>query len=119
MSKADFRVEEFKNHIGQTLKPGDPIIFAGSCWGSTTIRRGTFEGVYYGREYWDKSKGLKVVAIRVTYPTTKSVWNDGAGYKFSLGHDNKLSDVPCIRTSRLPLKRAYRIDTTLAEAHSA
>lgn len=119
MSKADFRKEEFTNHLGQVLKPGDPVVFVGTCRGFTSVRRGVFEGVYYGSNYWAKDKTPKVTGLKVSFASKRAVWNNGEGYKHSPGFKNELSYEPCTSYSALRLKRAYKIDTTLAEAHSA
>lgn len=45
---SDFVVESFTNHIGQTINPGDEVVFIGTAYKTNSIKGGTFRGVYKG-----------------------------------------------------------------------
>lgn len=116
MSKADFRVESYKNELGQVIHPGDEVIFVATSWQNTQVRRGVYEGAYYMTPYYGKDQTPKLSALKVRYASTKTEWNDGAGYNYG-SKDNKWAQVPCTKHARLDLKRVYRIETSLAEAN--
>jgi hypothetical protein len=133
-------VEPWTNDIGQTINPGDEVIFAGTSWKQTYIRKGVFAGVRYdnvtrtnylkdengnyikeertnaynGQTYFvNKSERVtsrEVVAVRVEKVNRgkKWVYNDGKYVK---------SEEDIYGVSTLPLKRVYKIDTSLAAAH--
>lgn len=127
MSKAEFCVEPFVNELGQTINPGDQVIYVGTSWGSTRVGRGVYEGVYYrtrDRYFYNRetkktevARGKRAIdAVRVGgIPHKRAVWNNGAGYKS--GQENKLEYVDAFRKAILPLKRVYKVETTLAEAN--
>lgn len=119
MSDSEFVAENFTNSIGQELKPGDKVVYVGTGYGhSVNIQVGVFDGVYYtkARSYDWKTRtysyGEKYVsAIRI---------GDVLGSRFVYNYETKeggYKDV--IRKAILPLKRAFRIDTNLAEVAKA
>lgn len=127
MSKAEFCVEPFVNEIGQTINPGDQVIYVGTSWSSTHVKRGIYEGVYYrtrDRYFYNREtkktelvSGKRAIdAVRVGgVPGRHGVWNNGAGYK--QGQKNEYTYVDVFRKAILPLKRVYKVETTLAEAN--
>ncbi len=112
MSKADFRVESFTNDIGQTINPGDDVIFVGTSWGNSRVKRGTYQGVYYGEgPYWEKGSArtkLRPIAAKVTWDGQRFKWDNVA---------RKGEYIPAKCTSRLIKMMVYRVDTALAEAN--
>jgi hypothetical protein len=134
-------IEPWTNDIGQTINPGDEVIFAGTSWKQTYIRKGVFAGVRYdnvtrtnylkdengnyikeertnvynGTTYYvnktERVTSREVVAVRVEKVNRGKKWvynNDGKYVK---------SEEDIYGVSTLPLKRVYKIDTSLAAAH--
>jgi hypothetical protein len=134
-------VEPWTNDIGQTINPGDEVIFAGTSWKQTYIRKGVFAGVRYAdvtrTQYLKDENGnyikeertnayndttyfvnkietvttREVVAVRVEKVNRGKKWiyNDAGKYV--------QSEEDVYGVSTLPLKRVYKIDTSLAAAH--
>lgn len=104
----EFKSCEFVNHIGQTIKPGDNVIYFGTNWNRTTIRTGRFEGCYYGRGWCtDRREYVNniIVAVKISGINDKRlVYNS---------ETNKWDKIPYIRTATLPRKRVYAINTSL------
>lgn len=109
----ELRVEPFTNEFGQVINPDDDVIYAGTSWKSTNIRKGKFAGVRYGHDtYYDWSSRSHitkpdepVMSVQVTVP--------GRRFKYVPGGDSHYEDVT--RTATLPLKRVYKIDTQLVD----
>lgn len=141
---SEFVVEPWTNDIGQTINPGDEVIFAGTSWKQTRIRKGIFGGVRYANvtrsfyvkdengnyikedyvDRWGKTyqrnkvenkTAREVVAVRVE--------KVNCGFKYESGYDengkyfNRQTDEVQYGMSTLPLKRVYKIDTSMAAAH--
>lgn len=124
-------VESFTNEFGQVINPGDEVIFAGTSWKQTRIRKGVFAGVRYadvrryrpavdangnpimeeryGRQYQKNEvyTTREVVAVRVDQV------NRGHKYAYVNGKYTKTDDVQ-YGISTLPLKRVYKLDTSMA-----
>lgn len=93
----------------------------GESYKSTSVRRALFEGIYkemksrYGpynretrrQEYLGKEE--VIVAVGVSYEVTYNDW------KYVDGRYTKLGEKTKRQFSRLPLKRVYKIDMSLAE----
>jgi hypothetical protein len=129
---AELVVEPWTNEFGQVIHPGEEVIFAGTSWKSTTIRKGVFGGVHYGLVY--KSREVKdadgnVVKNVNGYPKRESyterdivsvrVEKVNRGFKYDSGHDEngkyfyKKTDEIHYGVSTLPLKRVYKLNTGL------
>lgn len=124
-------VEPFTNHIGQVINPGDEVIFAGTSWKQTRMRKGVFAGVRYaavqryrpavnadgnpimeeryGRQYQKNEvyTTREVVAVRVDQV------NRGHKYAYVDGKYTKTDEIN-YGVSTLPLKRVYKLDTSMA-----
>lgn len=132
-------VEPWTNDIGQTINPGDVVVFAGTSSGNTSMRRGVFAGVRYDdvaryRNVKDADgNDVMVEAYGRTYPkremyTTREVVavrveKVNRGFKYLSGYDEngkffyKKTDEIDYGVSTLPLKRVYKIDTTVVDAY--
>lgn len=129
-------VESWNNEFGQTINPGDEVIYAGTSWKRTTMRKGIFAGVRYGNvtrtNYLKDSDGnyikeekinsyngkpytvnkservttREVVAVRVDKVKRGRKW----GYVD--GKYQKLDEV-LYSTATLPLMRVYKLNTSL------
>jgi hypothetical protein len=122
---ADMVTEAFTNEFGQTIQPGDEVVYVGTGYGhSTRVNRGKFAGVYYDTrrgylrdekgEYIRDEKGnakfeMKqyVKAVRVDSVPRKT-WK----YDYTTKTGQHVDHLGC---AILPLKRVYKIDTSLAE----
>lgn len=131
---AELVVEPWTNEFGQTINPGEEIIFAGTSWKQTRIRKGVFGGVHYGLVY--KSREVvnadgNVVKHDNGYPKRESyterdivsvrVEKVNRGFKYVSGRDengkyfhNKTDEID-YGVSTLPLKRVYKLNTSMAE----
>lgn len=58
----------FENMFGQTVNPGDKVVFAATAWKNTKLKEGVYDGV-------NQDKNGKVQSVRVSYPKTKYVPN--------------------------------------------
>lgn len=133
---SEFVVEPFTNEFGQVINPGEEVIFAGSSWNQTYIRKGVFAGVRYdnvtrtnylkdengelikeeikssygGSTYYRyKSESVttrEVVAVRVEKVNRGKKWGYVDG-KYTM------SDEDHYGVSTLPLKRVYKLDTSM------
>jgi hypothetical protein len=141
----EFVSEPWTNDLGQTINPGDEVIFAGTSWKQTTIRKGIFGGVRYGNvtrsfyvkdengdfikeDYTERWSGKTYQRNKMESKTTREVVavrvekvNRGFKYKSYYDENGKYrhekTDEIDYGVSTLPLKRVYKIDTTLAAAH--
>lgn len=118
---ADLVAEAFTNELGQTIQPGDEVVYVGTGYGhSVRVRTGKFAGVYYsmGRHYLKDENGqyirdekgnvkheMKqyVKAVRVDDVPSKSY-----NYKTRQYTDTT-------RCAILPLKRVYKIDMAMKD----
>lgn len=106
-SKVDFRKENYQNDLGQVLIPGDPVMYVGTAWKSAKIRTGRYAGVYYGQGWGPAHDRNVPQAIKITdVPCKRFIWNNVTKKgRYEEG----------FRTARLPLRRAYKLMTTLDE----
>ena len=105
--KADLRVEPYTNEFGQTINPGDEVIYVGTSWKTTSVNRGKFAGIYYNKVGYGVDVG-KIVqsAVKVEgIPAKRFVWDD---FKNKTWHYEEY-----LRHARLELKRVYKIETPL------
>ena len=131
-------VEPFTNEFGQVINPGDEVIFAGySGYVGTRIRKGIFGGVRYAnvtrsREVKDadgntvmvEGYGGRMYPKRESYVTREvvavRVEQVNRGFKYNSGYDEngkyfaKKTDEINYGVSTLPLKRVYKVDTSMA-----
>lgn len=138
----DFVAEAFTNEFGQTIQPGDDVLFAGSSWKRTSIRRGKFKGVRYAlvfrTEYIKDAEGKYIQEEKTAWNGTKYFVNKsetkqsrevvavviekvnrGKKWKW-VDHpdgtkDYVKTDEDMFGTSILPLKRVYKLETGLKE----
>jgi len=99
MRENTFVAKPFVNEFNQTINPGDPVIYAGSSWKQTSIRSGTYEGVYEHPKYGVQSVRVGNVAdkrYKYNYTTRSGSWEEVK------------------RKAILPLKRVYALNTSLA-----
>ena len=135
-------VEPFTNEFGQVINPGDEVIFAGTSWKQTRIRKGIFAGVRYanvtrtlylkdengnyikeerknsynGSTYFvnktERVTSREVVAVRVEKV------NRGYKYRYWTDENGKYrsekTDEIHYGVSTLPLKRVYKMDTSMS-----
>lgn len=124
-------VESWTNAIGQTINPGDEVIYVGTGYGhSVSVNKGKFGGVRYGvvRRYRDKKDADGNVIMferygrqypeREMYTTREPVAvrvekvNRGKQYKYIDGKYTKTEeDIYGVAT--LPRMRVYKIDTSV------
>lgn len=118
---ADMVAEAYTNEFGQTIQPGDDVVYVGTGYGhSTRVNRGKFAGVYYTtrRAYLRDEKGgylrdEKGNAKFEMKQYVKAVRVDGVPSKKYDYKTRQYSDT--LRCAILPLKRVYKIDMPLAE----
>lgn len=139
----DFVAEAFTNEFGQTIQPGEEVLFAGTSWKQTRIRKGKFKGVRYAivsrTEYLKDAEGNYIKEERKnayngsTYFVNKSETkksrevvavviekvNRGKAWKWVDRPDGSrnyvMTDEDVFGTSTLPLKRVYKLETGLKE----
>ena len=124
-----FSAEPFTNEIGQTLNPGDKVVFVTTGYGhSVGVEQGVFEGVYRGNLY-NKGKitGTRVGQVPVNWnervysedgeheetkfagfdPVTRNYKYVPTGRRYNLVPNVKY------RKSSLQRNRVFKIDTAL------
>lgn len=89
-----FVVESFVNSIGQTVNPGDDVVYVGSSWSNTSVNTGKFAGVY-------KDKNGKPQAVKVA-----GVHDHSFRFDKTLGCWGR---VPVVRSVILPRMRVFKI----------
>jgi hypothetical protein len=137
MAATELVIEPFTNEFGQTINPGDEVIFAGTSWKRTSINKGIFAGVRYAdvtrthylkdengdfikEDYVDRWSGKTYQRNKTERVTTREVVavrvekvNRGHKYAYVDGKYTKTDEVQ-YGVSTLPLKRVYKIDTSMA-----
>lgn len=117
----DLVTEAFTNEFGQTIQPGDEVVYVGTGYGhSVGVRTGKFAGVYYstGRHYLKDEKGQYIrdekgnVQFEIKQ-YVKAVRVDGIASKKYDYKARQYSDTT--RCAILPLKRVYKIDIPMKE----
>jgi hypothetical protein len=109
-----FVAKPFTNKFGQVINPGDPVIYAGSSYKRTTLRKGVFDGVYEEeyRPYDYKTRTYGEPTIRVTAVRVGGI----ADTRWVYDYDTRKSErVAVVRKAILPLKRVFKIDETTLE----
>lgn len=118
---ADLVAEAFTNELGQTIQPGDEVVYVGTGYGhSVRVRTGKFAGVYYsiGRHYLKDENGqyIRDEKGNVKHEMkqyVKAVRVDGVSSK---SYDYKARKyVDKTRCAILPLKRVYKIDMAMKD----
>ena len=135
---AELVVEPWTNEFGQVINPGDEVIFAGTSWKQTRIRKGIFGGVHYAnvnryRAVMDANGNPVMETNRWGGQSQKSehfttrevvsvrVEKVNRGFKYESGYDEnnkyfyKKTDEINYGVSTLPLKRVYKMDTSMAD----
>lgn len=130
--------ESWTNEFGQVINPGDEVIFAGTSWKQTRIRKGIFGGVHWALVYKSRevkdADGNPVMEIapwggervkRESYSeravVSVRVEKVDRGFKYESGYDEnnkyfyKKTDEIDYGVSTLPLKRVYKMDTSMAD----
>ena len=139
---SEFVVESWTNEFGQTINPGDEVIYAGTSWKSTSIRKGIFAGVRYDNrtrtqylkdengnyikeDYVDRWSGKTHQRNKSVSTTTREVVavrvdkvNRGKKYGYvtdplSGKKEYKKLDEIQYSTATLPLMRVYKMNTSL------
>lgn len=122
---ADLVAEAFTNEFGQTIQPGDEVVYVGTGYShSVSVNKGKFAGVYYAtrRQYLKDENGKYVRdengntkfeikqyvrAVRVDSVPRRS-WK----YDYNLKKGEYVNFMGC---AILPLKRVYKIDMPMKE----
>lgn len=110
---ADLVVEAFTNEFGQTIQPGDEVVYVGTGYGhNVRVRTGKFAGVYYsmGRHYIKDEKGNVKHEMK---QYVKAVRVDGVHSKSYNYKTRQYTDTT--RCAILPLKRVYKIDMAMKD----
>lgn len=123
---SDFKVESYTNEFGQTINPGDDVIYAGTSYKSTTLRAAKFAGVYYdnvrksvhrvnengdpvlnerGYRIWDTVSNYEPVAVKVTDVIDR----------FYHYEEKKYVEGVRPRPAILPYMRVYKLHTPLTQ----
>jgi hypothetical protein len=103
-----FEAKPFINHIGQTINPGDQVIFVVTTkWTSNPLKKGIFAGVFLGEERrYDNIHGDYITKTVVKGTRITDVPH------YSYKDDNNLiKEVK--RTSVTQLNYVYKVDTLL------
>ena len=135
-------IEPFVNEFGQKIEPGEEVLFAGSSYKSTTIRKGVFKGVRYddvirteyikdtNGEYVKEEvagyRGEKYFRHKTLTKKTREVVavviekvNRGKKWQWIDTPEGKCdyvkTDEDVYGTSILPLKRVYKFATSLED----
>jgi hypothetical protein len=138
----EFVAEAFTNEFGQTIQPGEDVLFAASSWKRTSIRKGKFKGVRYGdvftTEYIKDAEGNYIKEEKTCWDGTKLIVskseikksrevvsvviekvNRGKVWKWVDLPDGKRdyikTDEDVFGTSILQLKRVYKLETGLKD----
>lgn len=118
---ADLVAEAFTNEFGQTIQPGDDVVYVGTGYGHTVkVNKGKFAGVYYHtrnvalrdekNQYIRNENGSIKTESRTV---VKAVRVDGVPSK---NYDYKTKQYnDTIRCAILPLKRVYKVDIPMKE----
>lgn len=106
---SDVREESYVNNFGQTINPGDEVLFVGMSYGYiSSFQKGIYEGMYYGIDSIEKF--LASQENREPEPSAIA-----AKVKYVLRYENIVENgdivrVPVYRTSRLLNKMMYKLN---------
>ena len=125
-------VEPFTNEFGQVINPGDEVIFAGySGYVGTRISKGIFGGVRYAdvrrlrpavdangnpimeERYGRQRQKTEIYTTREVVAVRVEQVNRGHKYAYVDGKYTKTDEIQ-YGVSTLPLKRVYKMDTSMA-----
>ena len=117
----DLVAEAFTNEFGQTIRPGDEVVYVGTGYGhSVRVNKGKFAGVYYsmGRYYLKDEKGqyIRDENGKAQYEMkryVKAVRVDGIPSRSYSYKTRQYTDTT--RCAILPLKRVYKIDMAMKD----
>ena len=134
---SELRIEPFKNEFGQTINPGDEVVYVATGYShQVSVNRGRYQGLWYskvmrtrevkdadgkvvmeeryGRQYPKKEYYTEMA------PTAVRLDNVPKGYKYAeLWNKEKQrkvwtkTDEMRYGTTTLPRKRVYKIDTSM------
>lgn len=129
---ADLKVVPFVNMFGQTINPGEDIIYAGTSWKSTTFRKGKFAGAYYqnvsrsvvsrdieGNIIKDKRGYTKYDLVTEYKPVAVKI-EQVYGAKWVYNHETKKGEyVSNFRVAVLPRMRVFRLDAKMSDLENS
>ena len=121
----DLVAEAYTNEFGQTIQPGDDVVYVGTGYGhSVRVNKGKFAGVYYGtgRHYVkdEKDQYVRDENGQVKFEMkqyVKAVRVDGVprrSFRYN-AKTRKGEYVDLMGCAVLPLKRVYKIDIPMKE----
>lgn len=118
---ADLVAEAFTNELGQTIQPGDEVVYVGTGYGhSVRVRTGKFAGVYYsiGRHYLKDENGQYIRDEKGNFQHemkqyVKAVRVDGIASKKYDYKTRQYTDTT--RCAILPRQRVYKIDMAMKD----
>ena len=118
---AELIAEAFTNEFGQVIQPGDDVVYVGTGYAhNVSVNKGKFAGVYYAerRHYLKDEAGKNIYdnKSQAKYEMrkyVKAVRVDGIPSKRYDYKTRKFDET--IRCAILPLKRVYKIDTSMQE----
>ena len=117
-------IESYVNDLGQTLEPGDDVVFVTTGYGHrVSIETGKFEGVYRNLES-KKIAGTRIGTVPIhtnervfcedgEFPETKWDWTERKS--IATGRRYNLVPVVWYRKSVLQRNRVFKIETPLAK----
>ena len=135
---SELRIEPFKNEFGQTIQPGDEVVYVATGYSHhVSVNRGRYQGLWYGkvtrtREVKDADGNVvmeerfgRQYPKREYYtemaPTAVRLDNVQKGYKYEeVWNEEKQrkvwtkTDEMRYGTTTLPRMRVYKIDTSMA-----
>jgi len=121
---SELKIEAFVNSFGQTINPGEDVVYAGTSWKTTIFNKGKFGGVYYrdvtrcvpkknedgtyvlserGYRVYEYVKSNEPVAVRIINVPDKR-WSR---------KQKEMVDVE--RCAILPRMRVFKLDTGVKE----
>jgi hypothetical protein len=134
---SELRIEPFKNEFGQTINPGDEVVYVATGYShQVSVNRGRYQGLWYknvtrtrevkdddgnvvmeeryGRQYPKREYYTEMA------PTAVRLNNVPRGYKYTeVWNEEKQrkvwtkTDEMRYGTTTLPLMRVYKIDTSM------
>jgi hypothetical protein len=124
----EFVIESYTNDLGQTLEPGDDVVFVTTCMHRVSVETGKFEGVYRNLSS-KKIAGTRIGTVPVNYQERVFCEDGKHEEEVYKGWDQKTwryiyektgrryNLVPRVkyRKSTLQLNRVFKIETPLAK----
>jgi hypothetical protein len=119
----EFVIESYTNDLGQTLEPGDDVVFVTTCMHRVSVETGKFEGVYRNLSS-KKIARTRIGTVPVHY-NERQFCEDGEHpdivwdwtLRKSVPTGKRYNLVPRVkyRKSTLQLNRVFKIETPLAK----